>query len=71
VYEELRRLAQKKMALERDGHILQATARVNEAFIRLVEIDQIQWRNRTHLFCCRGTSDATDFGGACAGACIP
>jgi RNA polymerase sigma-70 factor, ECF subfamily len=50
VYDELRRLARKQMSREREGHILQATALVNEAFLRLVDIHQIQWRNRTHFF---------------------
>lgn len=50
VYGELRRLARQQMARERAGHILQATALVNEAFLRLVDINRIQWRSRTHFF---------------------
>jgi RNA polymerase sigma factor (TIGR02999 family) len=50
VYGELRRLAQKQMSREREDHILQATALVNEAFLRLVDIHQIQWRDRAHFF---------------------
>jgi RNA polymerase sigma-70 factor (ECF subfamily) len=50
VYDELRRLARRQMSREREDHVLQATALVNEAFLRLVEIDQIQWRSRTHFF---------------------
>ena len=50
VYDELRRLAGRQMSREREDHVLQATALVNEAFLRLVDIHQIQWRNRTHFF---------------------
>jgi RNA polymerase sigma-70 factor (ECF subfamily) len=50
VYDELRRLARRQMAGEREGHVLQATALVNEAFLRLVDIHHIHWRNRTHFF---------------------
>jgi RNA polymerase sigma-70 factor, ECF subfamily len=49
VYNELRRLARRQMAGEREGHLLQATALVNEAFMRLVDIRQIQWRGRGHF----------------------
>jgi len=49
VYGELRQLARRQMAHERDGHLLQPTALVNEAFIRLVDIRQIQWRGREHF----------------------
>jgi RNA polymerase sigma factor (TIGR02999 family) len=50
VYEELRRLARRQMSREREDHVLQATALVNEAFLRLVDIHQVEWRNRTHFF---------------------
>jgi len=50
VYDELRRLARGQMSREREDHVLQATALVNEAFIRLVDIHHVQWRNRTHFF---------------------
>lgn len=50
VYDELRRLARWHMSRERADHVLQATALVNEAFLRLVDIHHIQWRNRTHFF---------------------
>lgn len=50
VYEELRRLARRQMAGERQGHLLQPTALVNEAFLRLVDIHQVQWRSRAHFF---------------------
>ena len=38
------------MANERVGHSLQATALVNEAYLRLVDIHKIQWQNRAHFF---------------------
>jgi len=50
VYEELRRVARRQMAQERDDHVLQATALVNEAFLRLVDVHHVQWRNRAHFF---------------------
>jgi RNA polymerase sigma factor (TIGR02999 family) len=50
IYNELRRLARRQMAGEREGHVLQATALVNEAFIRLVDLKQIRWRDRAHFF---------------------
>jgi len=50
VYEELRRLAAAKMALERPGQTLQATALVHEAWIKLAGSDKQQWRGRSHFF---------------------
>src|SRR5690242_7498101 len=50
VYEELRRLAAAKMAREKPGHTLQATALVHEAWLRLAGSDQQQWRGRSHFF---------------------
>jgi len=50
VHEELRRLARRQMAGERPGHTLQPTALVNEAYLRLVNLKQIQWQNRVHFF---------------------
>ena len=38
------------MARERVGHTLQATALVNEAYLRLIQIDQVHWQNRAHFF---------------------
>ena len=49
VYDELRRLARVQMARERTGHVLQPTALVNEAFMRLVDIRQIAWQGRRHF----------------------
>jgi RNA polymerase sigma factor (TIGR02999 family) len=50
VYEELHRLAQRYMADERPGHTLQATALVNEAYLRLVNSGQGGWQDRAHFF---------------------
>ena len=50
VYDELRRLAGYYMSLERTGHSLQATALVNEAYLRLVDYKRMQWQNRAHFF---------------------
>ena len=50
VHEELRRLAQRQMAGERPGHTLQPTALVNEAYLRLVNLKQMQWQDRAHFF---------------------
>src|SRR4029078_24358 len=50
VHEELRRLARRQMAGEGAGHTLQATALVNEAYLRLVNLKQMQWQNRAHFF---------------------
>ena len=49
VYNELRRLAGRYMQSERAGHTLQATAVVNEAFMRMVDMD-VPWQNRAHFF---------------------
>jgi RNA polymerase sigma factor (TIGR02999 family) len=50
VYEELRRLAAKKMSQEKPGQTLQATALVHEAYIRLVDNEAQKWENRCHFF---------------------
>jgi len=50
VQEELHRLATRCMAGERPGHILQPTALVNEAYLRLVEWKSVRWQNRAHFF---------------------
>ncbi len=49
VYKELRRSAQRCMNRERPGHSLQATALVNEVYLRLVHIQGISWQDRAHL----------------------
>jgi RNA polymerase sigma factor (TIGR02999 family) len=51
VYEELRKLAAQKMAQEKPGQTLQATALVHEAYIRLVDVEKAQhWNSRGHFF---------------------
>lgn len=49
-YKELRRLAQSYMRFERKDHTLQATALVNEAYVRLVGQESVQWQDRAHFF---------------------
>jgi hypothetical protein len=49
VHEELRTLARRRMAGERPGDTLQPTALVNEAYLRLVNLKQMQWQNRAHF----------------------
>jgi RNA polymerase sigma-70 factor, ECF subfamily len=50
VYAELHRMAQRYIAYERPGHTLQATALVNEAYLRLVDYAQATWQDRAHFF---------------------
>lgn len=50
VYSELHRLAHKYLAGERHGHLLQTTALVNEAFVRLLGWQEVEWQDRTHFF---------------------
>lgn len=50
VYAELYRIARSYVARERDGHTLQATALVNEAFIRLIDWKAAKWESRAHFF---------------------
>ncbi len=50
VYDELRRVAQRLMELERAGHTLQATALVHEAYLKLVDQDRAAWKDETHFF---------------------
>jgi RNA polymerase sigma factor (TIGR02999 family) len=50
VHAELRRVAARFMAGERPGHILQATALVNEAYLRLIDWKDVRWQNRAHFF---------------------
>ena len=49
VYDELHRLARHYMTRERAGHSLQATALVNEAYLRLVDYKRMRWQNRAHF----------------------
>ena len=51
VYDELRQLAAQRLAQEKPGQTLQATALVHEAYVRLVDVDQAQhWNGRGHFF---------------------
>jgi RNA polymerase sigma factor (TIGR02999 family) len=49
VHSELRRIAKRCMAGQRAGHTLQATALVNEAYLRLVDVQLVDWQNRAHF----------------------
>lgn len=50
VYDELRRRARHYLRGERANHTLRPTALVNEAYLRLVKLDQVDWQDRTHFF---------------------
>ena len=50
VYDELRRIAHRYIRRERDGHTLQTSALVNEAYLRLAGPQNIDWQNRAHFF---------------------
>lgn len=50
VHAELRRLARRYMRRERPGHTLQASALVNEVYLRLVDGEQVRWHDRAHFF---------------------
>ena len=50
VYQELHRLAKRQMQRERSDHNLQTTALINEAYLRLVDLRNVQWQNRAHFF---------------------
>jgi RNA polymerase sigma factor (TIGR02999 family) len=50
VYEELHRLARHYMRRERSGHSLQATALVNEAYMRLADYTRMRWQDRAHFY---------------------
>jgi RNA polymerase sigma factor (TIGR02999 family) len=50
VHSELRRTAARYMSNERSPHTLQATALVNEVYLRLVQIRRVGWRDRAHFF---------------------
>ena len=48
VYDELRRIAARKLRSERTSHTLSATALVHEAWLELTKLDRIKWQNRSH-----------------------
>ncbi|HJQ32367.1 MAG TPA: sigma-70 family RNA polymerase sigma factor [Pyrinomonadaceae bacterium] len=50
VHTELRRLASHYMSRERGGHLLQTSALINEAYVRLIDWKAVRWQNRAHFF---------------------
>ena len=50
VYRELRRIARHRLRRERAGHTLAATELVHEAFLKLVPLERVDWRNRAHFY---------------------
>src|SRR5262249_16464829 len=50
IYGELLRLARRQMRREKPGNTLQTTALVNEAYLRLVDVTNVAWQDRTHFF---------------------
>ena len=50
IHAELHRLARGYMSRERPGHLLQTTALVNEAYLRLIDWEGVRWENRAHFF---------------------
>jgi RNA polymerase sigma factor (TIGR02999 family) len=50
VYDELRRIAHGQLRGERPGHTLNTTALVHETYLRLVNVNQVAWRDRAHFF---------------------
>ena len=55
VYRELKRIAHRQLARERQGHTLQTTALVHEAYLRLVDQTRVSWRDRGHFFAVAAT----------------
>ncbi len=50
VYDELHRIARRLMTREHPGHSLQATALVNEVYLRLIDRESVEWHDRAHFF---------------------
>lgn len=50
VYQELRRMAHQYMRQEKPGHVLQTSALINEAYLRLIDQRGIEWESRSHFF---------------------
>lgn len=50
VYDELHRIAHRYLRRERDDHILQTTALVHEAYLRLIDTQKVEWQDRAHFF---------------------
>ena len=51
IYGELRKLARFHMAKEAAGHTLQPTALINETFLKLIDIQKVDWKDRKHFYC--------------------
>ncbi|HEU4334088.1 MAG TPA: ECF-type sigma factor [Candidatus Eisenbacteria bacterium] len=49
IYDELRAIARRRLRGERTGHTLTTTALVHEAYLKLVQLDRIQWQSRAHF----------------------
>lgn len=56
VYDELRRMAERFLASERVDHTLSPTALVHEAYVKLVNIDRLEWNGRSHFFAIAATA---------------
>src|SRR5262245_23321966 len=50
IYDDLHRQAKRYMARENPGNLLQTTALINEAYLRLIDYKSVQWQNRAHFF---------------------
>jgi RNA polymerase sigma factor (TIGR02999 family) len=50
VYDKLHRIAQSYLRRERAGHSLQATELINEVYLRLVDLNRVEWQDRAHFF---------------------
>jgi RNA polymerase sigma factor (TIGR02999 family) len=50
VYDELRKLARTHLRRERPGHTLQSTALVHEAYLRMIDQQNVSWQNRSHFY---------------------
>jgi RNA polymerase sigma-70 factor, ECF subfamily len=50
VYRELHQAAHRSMSREREGHTLQTTALINELYLRLSDLQEVDWQNRAHFF---------------------
>ena len=49
VYDQLKQLARSRLRRERDGHTLNTTALVHEAYVKLINVNQVQWEGRAHF----------------------
>ena len=63
VHAELHRIARRYMRNERVGHTLQTSALINEAYLRLIDAQQVRWQNRAHFSGI--ATDASGSGGLC------